>query len=671
MKPIAKRLTMTAGAIVVCALAITPAFAAESARDIVAEWFSDLENAGAEVARYSAIATDPATGRLSINDISIRHRITFDLFGQLTVDFTVTAKADSVTLDGLERTAQGYRARNITAAEGTSLALLSNTNEIPFEVEAIYDGMEASAVAWSRFPQLAHDPERPFAGFFSVARAIVNTEYDRWQVARILVTQGLPDGGTQTATYEDVRQTGMTNGKLASYEIGHFESIQIIPLPEASTTTRVTVETGRQSGRNLDLLGIVESLDPASNRPTSQDATGILETASVEDIRVSADEFNLGIERVAVDGVSFSGSASTLVTLLERQVLGKKVEEEALVTAAAGYAGAIGLKRMEIRGLQGDGDDVEDLDIRRIEIADISSNGIGSFIAEGVSIHDATSAGVKLGRFVLADLHFPPLQAILKLQNKKNTQDIQAVLRAMPKLGRVEIDDLRVRDGKYDGDASLGHFELLQSAYINTIPTDIRTRISNFRIPLALVDDADAQELLSAIGLSEIRLDQNVALRWNADTEDLELERSEVRLENGGRGSLRIRLGGLPRSVLEDPNLAQMALATLSIKEAEFLIEDAVGLTRFIDVQAQEADISPELMRAGLVEVMTEDLGPLAQTRFGKELKAALLEFAGDPRRLSIRLEPKQPVLLVQAIGLMASAPQVLLDTLGASAQAN
>lgn len=647
-----------------------PAHAAD-AEAIISEWFADLRAAGADVASYGAVEVDPSGDGVTVHDLSVRLRFALEVPGKAPVGVTITAYSDATTYHGLERTAQGYRARSVTAADGLTYSVLADTAEGAIDIEASVDGLEQSNTEWPRLSLPAIDGQNGLAEAFAVIRSALAMKNDRLEISKITLRQSTPDGGSQTTEMFDIRQTGMAGGKIASNEVGRTESTQTMPMPQSGKTARVTNHTGRQSVRDIDLLAMLDRLDPATaGALAGQEPAVIIGAASTEDTRISGEGLEISVDRLAAERLTMGASAVSATRLFDRLLRGETVDEETMLRALLDYIGSFGVARIEVRDVDSAAANGA-FKLRRMEISDASSAGVRSFVLEGLSANSGDGAEVGVQRFALGDLQFPPFEALARLKDVKAEEDIAAVLAALPRLGRIEMGDVTIRDGRPGGVVSLDHLEILQKTYINTIPTDIRARIAGLLVPARIADDPEAVALFEAIGLSEIRLDQNIALRWDVASEDLELERSEIRLENGGRASLRLRLGGLPRAVIEDPNKAQLALATLTVKDAEILVEDAVGLARFIEVQAREAAISPELMRAGLAEAMLEDLGPLAGTAFAAELKAALVAFMADPGRLSISVKPKAPVPLLQAVGLAATAPEVLVETLGVTISAN
>ena len=84
-----------------------------------------------------------------------------------------------------------------------------------------------------------------------------------------------------------------------------------------------------------------------------------------------------------------------------------------------------------------------------------------------------------------------------------------------------------------------------------------------------------------------------------------------------------------------------------------------------LEKQAKDANLSADTLAMGLADTAANDMGPLAATRFGKELIEALRVFLMDPKEIVIEIAPEKPVPVTQLIGMMAS-PNAIPDLLNA-----
>ncbi len=118
------------------------------------------------------------------------------------------------------------------------------------------------------------------------------------------------------------------------------------------------------------------------------------------------------------------------------------------------------------------------------------------------------------------------------------------------------------------------------STTVPPIPTSFHARTEGLKVPVAAIDDPEAQALLEALGLETVVWSDETRLYWDEATLELRLERMMVDVEGLGRAELSARLANVPKSLFEDPeNQGQMALVVAQFVDASLTFKDA-GLTK-------------------------------------------------------------------------------------------
>src|SRR5690606_29570829 len=132
--------------------------------------------------------------------------------------------------------------------------------------------------------------------------------------------------------------------------------------------------------------------------------------------------------------------------------------------------------------------------------------------------------------------------------------EIADILPLVPTLGRLEIRRLATAlPGDAGAGAGLNRARLAMGNFIGPIPTAIKSDIDGLRLPLDLIDDATVRQALEAAGLTVVSYGDALRLKWDEETEQLRLERLDMRLENGVRVELSLTFGGISRTVFEHP----------------------------------------------------------------------------------------------------------------------
>jgi hypothetical protein len=207
--------------------------------------------------------------------------------------------------------------------------------------------------------------------------------------------------------------------------------------------------------------------------------------------------------------------------------------------------------------------------------------------------------------------------------------------------------------------------------FIAPIPTDIEVRTEGLQMPLELIEEDEARRLFENLGMTALRYDDEMRLRWDPDDNTLTLDPMTVTIDGGGSLDLSAEIGGIPRKIFEDPAQAQMAVATATVNRARLEIRDARLVSAFIAEQAKAADLSPETLALALADQGASALGPLRDTPFGQSLHGAMKAFLVTPDHLVITVEPKAPVPAMQILGMVATTPSMLPGLLNAAVAAN
>jgi hypothetical protein len=191
------------------------------------------------------------------------------------------------------------------------------------------------------------------------------------------------------------------------------------------------------------------------------------------------------------------------------------------------------------------------------------------------------------------------------------------------------------------------------------------------QIPVEMVDDKDARALFERLGLTQLAYADELSVRWDPDTLKLSVDPLTVSIEGGGSATFTAEIGGIPRLVFENPDQAQMAIATATLNGARLVVKDAKLISAYIEGEAEKAGISAATLSSALADQAAAGMGPLAGTPFAKDAEGAVRAFLASPDELVVELAPGSPVPVTQVLGLAATAPGGIPDLLGAAISAN
>lgn len=693
---------------------------ANQASVLVDRWMADFTSMGASVASYERAEDGATDNDVTIHGVKIEFAIPLP-GGEDKVD--VKLGVDAVSFEGLTETDKGYEAAKISVpgnaradvvipgkyfdtssvgqtkleipgpedeaadAEGetdgsqeSAEAPESAAPEVkpvePVKISLSQNGYEAEGMAWSRIPDVPEDPQRPVTRYFDIARTLLDGKGERYHIDTMTLEMTGPAGMNQKTVYEDYTMTGFKDFRIDEYSVGKTVQTQdFVPLEPDGDVSQMTMTIGKQVVKDVDFMPILSLIGKGSD-PARLAFFGSQE---IEDITVNVEKVDVKIDSVTAGAMGIT-KAETLAVwpYVDQAFLDESsVNEDEAAEAALDAVKVFTAEGMAVNGVNFVGPKVTG-GLDKFEIKDISSEGLGLFAFDGFKLdtdQGAQSVSMSFGRIAIGDIDFPLMDALIRttqLGSHGMDPSVQDILDARPIIGLAEVLDVSVKAAALgDGPIELDTYRQTETNHINRIPTEAGLVIKGLRFPVSMVPDEQFQDLAKRLGITEVVLDQNFEMNWDESTGDLTLQDLSLEMKDGGKIYMTFTIGGIPKDIFENPEMAQMALATANIKSGRIEAENLAVLSAFIGSQADQSGLSQEELAAGLVDTMTQDLGPLAGTRFGEELVEAARTFAKDPKNLVIEMAPKAPVPVTQLLGAGATAPQTIPDLLGASATAD
>ncbi|WP_425087270.1 hypothetical protein [Stappia sp.] len=663
---------------VLCAPAATAL--ANPAVDAVEDFFAWARATGTTVADYESL-TETGPNEAILRGARLAWKFDFEIFDQrieaeLSFDspetrlFGASSDGDGVVFERFEQPGvHEVRLTGTITEDGKPQPLDLTVRQYDLVAENMYQAY------WT----LEEAPERPASRFIPLIRSGLRNSADSIFVRAIEATTQMPDGGRGTERQERITMTGLADGRLEEYRVGKSLSETRVEADDAGEPFSVRQEYGESISTGMDIKPVLRLLGVL---PADQ-AVGerILDHSEFNDLRVSTPFFTAAISKASADGFEIDADAQPfdIFPLLDQALLGTFSEtyaEDDLVALgrqALASLESVTVAKVDIGGIAANADEVT-TSLDGMSLRDASYGGVGEFTLSGLSVRAVEqNTAVSLGRFRIADFDLPPLVSFLDfgLASQLREPTLTEILAVMPMLGRMEIEDVKVATDALSGPIALDRFRLSMRDFIAPIPTDIELRTEGLELPVSVIEEEDARQLFEALGLTAIRYDDEMRLRWDADDKTLTLDPMRMEIDGGGSIDMSIEIGGIPRIVFENPQQAQAAVATATINSARVEIRDAKLVSAFIAEQAAAADLSPETLALALADQGASALGPLRDTPFGQSLHGAMKAFLVKPDHLIVTVEPKAPVPAMQILGLVATTPSMLPGLLNAAVAAN
>lgn len=305
--------------------------------------------------------------------------------------------------------------------------------------------------------------------------------------------------------------------------------------------------------------------------------------------------------------------------------------------------------------------------LKHASISDVTPNSIGQVKVEGLhGAIEGDDAVIDLGTFELANIAWPSARTFVEVA-EADEDDIATLMKGVPTVGLLAVSGIKVIADELPGPIALDEFRIAMEDHIGPIPTRIEHNISGLSYATEMVEEPQMREVLERLGIKQMNSSQDFVIAWDEATQDLRIEKLNVVLEGGLNLSADITLGGIPRSVFEDPSQAEALIATATFKSAQIELLDSPLVPALVDMQAEQAGLDGEMLSSMMIDGLLQGLGPVATTDFAVELAAAAKSYATKAGDLRVTFAPSAPVPLMQVGGLAALAPQEIPGVLGAS----
>jgi hypothetical protein len=146
---------------------------------------------------------------------------------------------------------------------------------------------------------------------------------------------------------------------------------------------------------------------------------------------------------------------------------------------------------------------------------------------------------------------------------------------------------------------------------------------------------------------------------------------SGAALKDGGKLDINMAIGGVPRSLFENPQSAQSAVAFTTIDRADIRYEDRTLVDKGLNFAGAMQGVNADTMKAQVVGMLPAMLQVLQKPAFVDEVTAAVKNFLDKKGTITATAAPAAPVLILQLMGAAAGAPGAVVDLLNIKVEAS
>ena len=711
-------------------LLLTPSWvqAQSATEDAFAVMMDHINKTGIMTMETGAQSYDPASDTLTVHDVRYSFGWNWEPKGKDSQDTKVVLSGQitypTITYRDMKYLDGGISFAEITTHDGTFDLSFDLAEE---ENDASLTGKEAGETKITNgfvpLPKpFSLDPERPITGVLDYLRPYIwQTRYESYTSDGMeFVTH--PGGGevNQTARYGPMRLSGLEKGKIDRFELdsqrSFFTPAKDMPqdnsVKDAGGKDRPkpssvwgeenngvkafedALETaGSQVGKTVyegyDFGALFAVLDPQS--PPLSGTRSFLERATVDSISFKAgDILSFGTGPYIQENITLTQPDSYMLPILETSFKetrnGQPLSAEtikALTNSGLDLLRAISMEKSSLSNLTFDmsvpesqnGGQTVHLTLDEMTFNGVSKEGIEELSATGFTMKSNTPTPimVALDRYAIEDVEFASIKHLKRVINANiegGSPTPEDVAKLTPLAATLSVQGLLYEDGAGQS-VKAKSIRATHRTDGLTFPAHLALKTEGLEVSKSLIGNPLLSVLLTQLGTETLKLDEELVLDWNKDTEELILDPLSINIGSLAKLVGKIGFGGVKRDYLDNPQMIEAAMATSTVLPSHLTLTDNGGLPALINLAGATTNMGPEQVRMFAQSQVQAMLSTVTTPEFARLVSEQVKTFLADPKSLHLALSPAAPVPVMQIIGAATTAPQTVPEILNIGVVAN
>ncbi len=659
-------------------------FAQSPQEDIVKNWLRAADGVDFLTVNYNGIRYDAASDITSISDLTLSFEVDgakISAYNGQTqtgstgrIEYTLTFPL--IEFDNLSLDNGYYSARSITA----------DIVNLKFDVDAepnssssatgTYKNMVVNNVDWSQLPEISDAIDRPISKYFPVVEALTDVSFDSASLGGMTMNQSTGNPAINLILSYGASTIGKTiRGDFSSMVVdGMVMTIRASDDMPAKTAAMIStdVSIGEMTITDYNFGTLLRKFAPGATSAEDTPYDTAIGKMAVNELRINAAGGGFSLDRLVLSDVGIRSPGVSVLDEFDRLFQLSNSEEqkpdgEEIVALIADIYGAFRLGEFEMAGLRVNAPGAVQGKMDLYRVSDLSSAGLGEFLLKGINFAGGRGEYFNLDSFSISDIGFPSLDALLNLEAAGKNNDIAAIMRAIPTLGSYRSSGLEIRvPGQ--GAVSLIESRIEMDKFIGPIPTDIELAVNGLKFPVAMME-GDARQIFTEMGFKDVVVSYRLDANWDRDTKVLALDLATW-LKNGGELKAELDIGGIPKSVFENPLTAQQAIGFLTVNGANIQFNDQSIVNKGMTIVAAKQGVDVATLKAQAVGLLPFALQMLNNPDFVNELSDAVKQLLDRGGSITASATPSAPVSVMQLIGVGATAPGAIIDLMNVKVKA-
>lgn len=667
----------------------SPALADETGKSALDAWISSNADIGLDMSYQSA---EESGDMLAVRGFKASFSTTFASgSSSSTSNDTEASKSQPGTLhltwitplleaENFQSSEAGFLVDHLVLSDDTQINVhIVSPDQNRVVIDGTIEGYELINAAWPHYPNIPKDPDHPVSRWLPLLDLALDYRLEEHRIDRFTLNVR-ESGETSDPTvvhYEqrDLVLEDLRNGIIGKYSTG--PSTQRVSGNDGGDDVTVRIASTRMV--DYDLGALMTLLNPAPD--ANSDYTQAISSMVMLGYNIDAGPLDVNIDRIAYEDIRVRPPGSDLLSVLDASVSGAEIDPAQFGIAVFDAYRSMAIGRFSVDGVTAIFPDPENqgttgsIKLAQLLISNLDSDGLDEFSLSSLAANLESSGAFNLGKMSIGDVEFAPYGPMKEFVSTSATMESEPDPFEIAKIFSPLSISTAMKDFYAqvhgEGEIRLGSYFLGLKSVVPPVPTDIELTIDGIEVPIASLDDEEAEALFAAAGIDTLRMSESIRLHWDEQSEDLIIDNLVVELGDVGKISARARLGGVPRAILQNPERIEAVIATLNLKSFELELINEGGVEMALGLAATQQGVGETQMTDFLLGQLDAALRTIGNDRFASEVSREAERFFADPGTLRVSARPENPVPVVQIIANMEFAPGSIPDILDLQIDAN
>jgi hypothetical protein len=457
-------------------------------------------------------------------------------------------------------------------------------------------------------------------------------------------------GGTKTeTTYRSVELNDLDAGKVGSIIVAATEQASSGTTPSANLKATL----GKMEIEEVDFGAYAAWLDDTLAAAAPKEKRLVYKSFSMEGFATSGGEGPaVSVDRLSGAGVKIgppSMKPSELMTLIGRMQADPKFGEKSpgeMIRFVRGVLGAFEIGEFEMSGLKVAEPGKPPFTVGLVRFENFAGTKIGEVRLGDIAVTDEKEGtDFKLGSFAIRGFDVAEIDSLLDTVSRGESPDKLAPAQfPKPRITGLALADIDMTvPGK--GRFTIGAITLDTPDWVGFSPVTLKARVEGFSMPVDAIDEPASREQFKALGLSSLTINTSVDASWREADETMTIGPLSLDVDGVGKAEVTGEVGGVPKTVFENPQMAEQAIATLDFRGFKLALEDGGAFEKLLDMAAKEQGTTREnLANQTSMQVQGAMIAFLGMEDAAKTVATALKTFIASPQSLEIAIKTLEPI---------------------------